>query len=245
MKYKIYSIILLSLLTLIPASSNAQVDIVGMGLSFIKNPSDLFFNLHLNTEDVSPNLSKRRFAFRINMTPALLPATMGSIAMKLRLTNNSGYVPQLDFSWGYGKMLALAMMSSEDAQPENKQYYYALTVTHRMNDRTRIYWGYKTSEFSILLKFKDPVKITEGSELSQLNFIAKDNFIFTGIEQKTDNYVYKGKEQVVIAQMGYGLESKKIIARLGVMSPHVEFGLDIFPESIFIFHPYWAYHWRF
>jgi hypothetical protein len=226
-------------------------DMTAIGLNILTDPSDLFFNLQHDAEDVSPNLAKRRFTTRINMFPSLLPATLGMLTMKIRFTNDSGYMPQIDLVGGYGELLALSMMSSGDKsdsgdsstpKPVSKSTYYGLTFTKKLNDKARIYFGMKSSEFALFVKLSEPIS---GTTTDSINFIAKDNFIYSGLELKTIKAQFNNREQVVIAQVGYGLERKKIVARVGIFSEHVEAGLDIFPEGAFVFHPFWAYHWRF
>jgi hypothetical protein len=45
--------------------------------------------------------------------------------------------------------------------------------------------------------------------------------------------------------MGYGLKYKKIVARLSAEYKHLQLGIDIFPEGLFVLHPYVSYIWQF
>lgn len=225
-------------------------EIIDLGLDFIENPGDLFFNLQQDIEDCTPlpagqieGLKKKYFGFRINVFPTLLPTSLGNISLKARFNSETIYIPQIVVVGGFGKILALSLIpsKSEDGEeipkPENNVYYYGLILSKTF-ENTILYLGVKYSEF--LLKVRLPKEIDfYGSTLSEINFNVNDTFLFTGIMLPT------GNKKIITAQMAYGLKYKKIVARLGAEYDHLQIGLDIFPEGLLVFHPYIAYKWQF
>jgi len=45
--------------------------------------------------------------------------------------------------------------------------------------------------------------------------------------------------------MGYGFNNKKIAARIMLSKKRLDLGTDIYPEGLFVIHPFIAYHWNF
>ena len=77
--------------------------------------------------------------------------------------------------------------------------------------------------------------------VSELNFKVADTFIFTGLVHQKDI----NKPSRLIVQMGYGFKYRKITSRIMVSKKHLDMGLDIYPEGLFVIHPFVAYHWNF
>ncbi|MFQ3675731.1 MAG: hypothetical protein SNJ64_04230 [Endomicrobiia bacterium] len=220
--------------------SGMPAEVIDFALNFVENPGDLFFSLEQSMEDVSP-LNKKWFGIRTNIFPTLLPFTLGNLSFKVRFNNETKNFPQIGIAAGYGKILALDMMPREKDTPvpENVNYYYGMTLSKTFEEKATVYLGAKYSQALLSVKLSSPVAIIGESKLSEINFKIDDVFYFTGITIKTS------PKRTVVAQMAYGPKYKKIVARVGVEGPSVEFGLDIFPEGLLVLYPYWAYHWRF
>ncbi len=214
-------------------------EIVDFALNFVENPSDLFFSLEQMMEDVSP-LNKKWFGIRTSIFPTLFPVTFGNLSFKTRFNKETANIPQVGLSAGYGKILALDFIpKGENAPtPESINYYYGLTLSKTFDSST-VYLGAKYSNSLLSVKLSSPVAIVGDVKFSEINFKVDDFFYFTGIT------ISVSSKRTVIAQMAYGPKYKKIVARVGVEGPNAEFGLDIFPEGLLVFYPYWAYHWRF
>jgi len=225
-------------------------EIIDLGLDFIENPGDLFFNLQQDIEDITPlpagqvNLPKKYFGFRINVFPTLLPTTLGNISLKARFNTETKYIPQFGIVGGLGRILALNMIPAKNdkgeeiPKPENNVYYYGLVLSKTF-ENTILYFGAKYSECMLNVKLPEEVEFY-GSTLSEIKFNLNDTFLFTGIMLPVGK-----KDKTITAHMSYGLKYKKIVARLGAEYKHLQLGLDIFPEGLFVFHPYIAYKWQF
>lgn len=225
-------------------------EIIDLGLNFIENPGDLFFNLQQDIEDCTPlpagqieGLNKKCFGFRFNLFPTFLPTTLGNLSLKVRFNKETEYIPQVDIVGGFGKLLVLNLIPSKSKdnkdipKPENNVYYYALVLSKTF-ENTILYLGTKYSEFSLKVTLPEEIEFY-GSKLSEINFNINDTFLFTGIVLPVN-----GRKRIT-AQMSYGLKYRKIVARLGAEYNHLQIGLDIFPEGLFVFHPYIAYKWLF
>ncbi len=225
-------------------------EIIDLGLNFIENPADLFFNLQQNIEDCSPipagqieGLKKKYFGLRTNVFPTLFPTSLVNISFKTRFNTETKYIPQIGLIGGVGRIIALSLIPSTNSngeeipKPENNVYYYGL-IFSKTFENTILYFGTKYSEF--FLKVKLPQEIDfYGSTLNEINFIVNDTFLFTGIMLPVDI------KKTIVAQMSYGIKYKKIVGRLGAEYNHLQIGVDIFPEGLLVLHPYIAYKWQF
>lgn len=217
-------------------SQNIPPEIVDLAVSFLENPSDLFFNLQQNIEDNSP-LKNKYFGIRTNLFPTLLPTTLGNLSIKVRFNNETDYIPQIGLAGGYGKMFVLDLIPS-DTKPENRNIFASIILSKTFNDHI-IFGGLKYSESLLKINFPEPIEFIPGSTMSEINFKMNDIFWYTGILANVS------KKKSIVAQMAYSPKYKKIVARLGADYNNLELGFDFFPEGMFVFHPYWAYHWRF
>ncbi|MEN3013446.1 MAG: hypothetical protein ABDH23_02380 [Endomicrobiia bacterium] len=216
-----------------------EEELIDAGFRFLENPADLFFNLGQNIEDTSPVLAKdfkgiknKYITIRTTILPVFLPVTLGNLAVKIRINSEKDYIPQVGFSFGFGRVLIFDFIPTEDIpKPQNMAYYYSLVISKTFED-TIIYLGTKYSEFSIKLKLSEQLEFY-GEKIDEFNFNANDIFLFSGI-------MLPKRNKVVFAQMGYGFKYRKIVARLAAEYNSVQLGLDIFPEGLLVLHPYFA-----
>jgi len=226
------------------ADSGAGVpqEVIDLGLKFLDDPGDFFFNLHSDNEDFSPVPTKRRGAIRFNFFPTFFPLTWGSLNLKVKLLNADGNIPQVDISGMYGDMLALrAIPSSDDGnsvKPVFNDYSVGLIISRAATEKTKIFGGGKYSAISMNVQLSTPV-VMGAFQMSSLGFQVADTFFFTGISHEV------GKDSFVVAQAAYGFKYKKIVSRIMMSHKHLELGMDIFPEGLFVFHPFLAWHWYF
>jgi hypothetical protein len=243
------SLFLLTCFAPSPASADDFADsalgreLIDLGLKFLDDPGDFFFNLHTNNEDVSPLPKDRHGAVRFNLFPTTLPFTWANLNGKVKLKNDSGGWPQIDLSAGYGNILALAALKSSgedgrEIKPSFTDYTLGLTASKSMNDKTRLFGGVKYASVNMDVTFSTPVALGSFS-MSSLHFKVADTSLFAGLSQQT------GDETYTVAQIGYGLKYNKITSRIMLCKPHFEMGLDIFPEGLLVLHPFMAWHWYF
>jgi hypothetical protein len=219
-------------------SSPIGKELINLGLKFLDNPGDFFYNLHSDNEDYSPVPSNRRGAVRFNFFPTFLPVTWGNLNMKVKVLDDRGCIPQVDLVGMYGDLLALRALDSGDVKPTFNDYSVGMVVSKGANPKTRIFGGLKYTVLNMDVQFSSPV-VSGSFEMTGLNFKIADTFIFSGLSHNT------GPEQYVVAQVGYGFAYKKIVSRIMVSHRHLELGMDIYPEGLFVFHPFLAWHWYF
>ncbi|MFC1501245.1 hypothetical protein ACFL58_02200 [Elusimicrobiota bacterium] len=212
-------------------------ELIDLGLRFLDNPADLFVNLHSNNEDFSPVPSRRNGAVRFNFFPTGFPITWGNLNFKFKVLNDKGKNPQVDIVGMYGDILLLDSLDT-DNQPTFSDISLGAVVSKRMNKKTRLYGGIKYSAVQMNVVLSTP-SVSGDFEISELDFSISDYFIFTGISHEPI------PDKFVTAQVGYGIKYSKIVSRLMVSHKHLDIGIDIFPEGLFVFHPFIAWHWYF
>lgn len=219
--------------------SDMQSDLIGLGMKFIESPSDFFMSLHHDNEDIFPVFADKHFSMRMNLLPAFLPFTAGGLSMKFKIINEQEYIPQIDLVACYGEILALRFIKfGEGSPPVFNTITYGFNFTKSTDDKTRLFIGGKITTLNFNLELPDPIDFDNdgNADLSELNVTAEDKFIFTGIEYHTRENKY------IVVQTGYGLETHKIISRIGMLYKVFELGLDIYPESMLVMHPFIGFH---
>jgi len=222
--------------------------IINLGLRFLDNPGDFIFNLHSDNLDFTPVLKNRHGTIRTNLFPSVLPTTWLNLNLKIKILSDGGYkpwIPQVDLIGQYGRMLAIDLAakyltenSTETVKPALTGYTCGLIFTKAVDETARLYVGVNYSYAGVNIKLDKPVEVGE-FKMSELNVAVADYFIFTGIENEIKENKY------VIGSLGYGLKSRKIVSRIAWYSKHLELGFNIYPEGLFVIHPFWAYHWYF
>jgi len=225
------------------ANSAVGRQLIDLGIKFLDDPGDFFFNLHTDNEDLSPLPKERNGSLRWNFFPTTLPFTWANLSAKVKIKNDSGYWPQIDLSAEYGNILALkAVKSSNDngqeIKPSFTDYSFGATASKVMNEKTRIFGGVKFASVNMDVTFSTPVVLGDFN-MSSLHFAVADTSFFMGLSQKTGDNCY------TVAQLGYGCKYNKITSRLMLVYPHLELGLDIFPEGLLVIQPFLAWHWYF
>lgn len=225
------------------ASSAIGKELINLGMKFLDNPGDFFFNLHLDNEDFSPVQSDRRGAVRFNFFPTFLPVTWGSLNVKVKVLNDRGYQPQVDLVAMYGDLLALRAIpsggdGSQEVKPAFSDYAFGAVVSKAVNDKTRLFGGLKFSSVNMDVSFSTPVASGD-FKIDSLKFKISDTFFTTGITHQS------GPQSQVVAQLGYGFKYKKFYSRIMSSHKHFEIGMDVYPEGLFVIHPFMAWHWNF
>jgi hypothetical protein len=77
-------------------------ELISLGLKFLDDPGDFFFNLHSDNEDFSPVTPGRHGSVRFNFFPTFIPATWGNLSGKVKLIGEGPNSPEIDFAGMYG-----------------------------------------------------------------------------------------------------------------------------------------------
>jgi hypothetical protein len=223
-------------------ASDVPPELIALGLKFLDDPGDFFFNLHTANEDYSPLPGDKRGSLRFNFFPTFIPTTWANLSAKAKITNEDGSWPQIDIAGSYGDLLALHALSAGDegnsVKPTFSDYSFGVIVSKQMEENTKLFGGIKYSSIQMDVAFSSP--IASGDFIvSEIKFDMADTFYYTGIAQHT------GKDRYIVGQLAYGPKYKKITSRLMVSNKHFEYGMDIFPEGVFVIQPFCGWHWNF
>lgn len=218
------------------ADSALGRELINLGLKFLDNPGDFFFNLHSDNEDFSPLPGSSHGSLRFNFFPTFLPVTWGNLSGKVKIFNERRNMPQIDLAFTYGDLLALRAFDSGDARPQFNDYAVGAVVSKAMDDTTRLFGGVKYSAVNMHVSFSTPV-VMGAFQTSAIDFQISDVFLLTGITHQTK------PDSAVVAQIGYGFKYNKIVSRIMLSRKHLELGMDIYPEGLFVVHPFMAWHW--
>ncbi|MCX7716690.1 MAG: hypothetical protein N2Z73_04665, partial [Endomicrobia bacterium] len=133
MKIIVLVVMFIYSITSFSITQDIMSELIDLGLNFIENPGDLFFNLQQDIEDCAPlpagqieGLKKKYFGFRVNLLPTFLPFTLGNIALKGRFNTETKYFPQIGVICGFGKILALNFIPNLSPKPQDNVLYYGL-----------------------------------------------------------------------------------------------------------------------
>lgn len=217
-------------------------ELVNIGLKFLDNPGDFFFNLHMSNEDFSPVPPKKHGDIRWNFAPTTFPLSWANLNLKVKVLGEKDFVPQIDAVGQYGDLLALRFLPSSDVEPSFKDYAAGLVFSKTVSEGTQFFWGGKYSNISMDVKLSSSSQVEFGQfQLSKISFDVRDTFLFAGLTHQKD----PANPTRLVAQMGYGLEYKKIVARVMISHAHYQWGIDVFPEGLFVVHPFAGWHWNF
>ncbi|MBU0951380.1 MAG: hypothetical protein KKH91_00935 [Elusimicrobia bacterium] len=225
------------------ASSDIGKEAINLGLKFLDNPGDFLFNLHSDNVDFTPVIKDKNVTLRTNFYPTTFPTTWLNMNLKVKILSDGGFspwVPQVDLLGEYGKMAVLDMVASSATKLSNSDYAIGVVVTKEVAENTRLYAGINYSKTELITNFDKPIEFG-AFKLSQLSVNVGDTFIFTGIE----NQVREDPPKRVVAHLGYGLKTKKVVSRVAWYTKNLELGFNIYPEGLFVVHPFLAWHWYF
>ena len=227
--------------------------VLDMATKFLDNPADFLFNLHSDMEDSIPVPAYRRAQLRFNFFPSFIPMAWPAFNLKIKILNEREWIPQIDIQGQYGQNAAVTvagnmMQSSKSSSstdtvttPSLYDYTYGIILTKKLSDKTRIFLGPKYSYVNLKAKFDPPIKLDESGtvKFTEFNISQGETFLFWGLEHKV------AKDRFVASQITYGLTYNKLVARITASSPHVEVGMNIYPEGVFVIHPFMGWHWYF
>lgn len=223
-------------------------EIVNLGLRFLDNPGDFLFNLHTDNVDFTPVIKEKKGTIRTNFYPTIFPATWANLNVKVKIISDGGikpWIPQIDISAQYGRMIAVDVVSNmmtkdstETVKSSFQDYCVGIIFTKSVEENTRLYAGFNYSNAFINVKLGEPIEFG-AFKMSELDVGVADYFIVTGIENQLR------KDKYVVAHLGYGINQGKIVSRVAWYHKHLELGFNIYPEGLFVVHPFMAWHWYF
>ncbi|MGC9070324.1 MAG: hypothetical protein ACP5IO_03335 [Elusimicrobiales bacterium] len=212
----------------------------------VSNPAAFFYDFQQDLEATSPLPCGKNFGLQTGLFPSLLPMGYLNGSLKISLHKEGRLavgVPQIDLIGGYQSMIlakVAAKQSKDIADTKFNGNYYGLLLTSSVTPKIRIFYGYKHSKMNAKLNFAEgsqPELL--GVKINDFNTGFEDDFIIVGIEtlKKVNNFWS--------IQLNYGLKENLITTKVSWYGKWFEFGINIYPEGVFVLHPTWNFHLNF
>ncbi len=235
-----------------PASAGVADEFQRMGLEIgtqiLTDPADFLFDIYLNNEDRSPLPIDKSWQLGTNIFPTLLPFGAVGLDGKTRLHREHGGWPQWQIGWGGWYFVPSSAIPADSASASLLGWHLSTQVAISADPRFRIFGGYEITQMrmNVELDFSsdDPADAATGTEL---NFQNSFSSLHTG---KTEHFLFMGAEALrsptkrLIAEVGYGIVSSKLIARITWASKYFDNGISFYPEGAFSFWPFWNFQVR-
>ncbi|MBI1979332.1 MAG: hypothetical protein HYS58_01055 [Elusimicrobia bacterium] len=223
----------------------------------LANPPLFMYEFQRNMESTNPLPPGKwigasyHFLGGILIVPLPDLTSAGNISGKLRLHAEGRMVPglpQLDVVGGYWSSLLTDMVVDKNATAADsdtkvtdaslKGSYYGVVMTSSLEPRVRLFWSYKFSKLDMKLDLNKEQDIL-GSKVKSFNGGMTEHTLSAGLE-----HAY-AKNRKWIIQGGYGMTNNLITTKVSWYMKYVEFGLSIYPESVFIMQPQLNFHLNF
>lgn len=195
------------------------------------NPAGFFYDIHQMGESVVPARVGKRGAITSQIFTTLLPFTMANINGRFNLWAEHPGIPQIEIFGGYSQMLALNFVDTESTEGEIAGSHYGVSLVQSIHPRARVQLAYEVSSLVGEVKFKKKPIEVYGTSLSNIKLTLEESFILTGVE------VARGNRKYLFTQMGFGLDSSRILARVIFSGPRWETGFTVYPEGPLVIYP--------
>lgn len=209
------------------------------------DPADFLFDTHLSSEDRTPLPVDKSWQLGMNIFPALLPFGRLGIDGKTRVKREHGGWPQLQLGWGYWNFIPSSALPADDFSAVLHGWHAGLQAAVSVDPRLRLFAGYEITQMRVDVDLNLDTAGQTGTELNLSNSFSS---LHTG---KTEHFLFMGGEMLrsptkrLIAELGYGIVSSKLIARITWASKYFDNGLSFYPEGAFAFWPFWNFQVRF
>ncbi|MBI2069410.1 MAG: hypothetical protein HYT79_02310 [Elusimicrobia bacterium] len=215
---------------------HAKLDFEGKGkaiaLEIATNPGGFLYDLHQLTESVQPTRMGRRLTVSSQLLPTLLPFTMGNLSGRFTLVHEHiGVSPQIELFGGYSQLLALTQVDSDDIDGKISGNHYGLSTVWSVHPKARVQVAYETSSLIGKATFKKKPLDVYGTKLTDIKITIKESFVLMGAE------LLRGERKYLFTQMGFGLESTKLMARVVFSGTTFDWGLTVYPEGALVIYP--------
>ncbi|MBI4738600.1 hypothetical protein HY772_03415 [Candidatus Woesearchaeota archaeon] len=219
----------------LPQAAQAKVDFeskaISIGLEIATNPGGFLYDLHQMGESVVPTRTGRRFTIGAQVLPALLPFTNGNVHGRFNLISEHGSFPQVELFGGVSKFMALDYVDTESVEGAVTGNHYGVSTMWSAHPKARIQLAYEISTLAGKVTFKKkPIEIY-GTKLSEIKVNIKESFVLVGAEVLRTNRKY------LFTQMGFGMESSRILARIVFVGRAFDWGFTVYPESPLVIYP--------
>ncbi|MFC1522800.1 hypothetical protein ACFL6Y_10365 [Elusimicrobiota bacterium] len=221
---------------LLPHSSHAEFDVVNklksVATEIATNPGGFLYDLHQMTESLAPTRTGRRLTINSQLMPSLFPFTFANVSGRFNVFNeHGGGIPQMEVFGGYSKMVALEFVDTDSTEGTVQGYHAGISIVDSIHPKARVQFGYQRSLLSGKATFKKKPIDVYGTSLSSIKVNIQEDFFIAGAE------ILRGNRKYMFTQMGFGLESSKIFARIVWVGRVWDWGLAVYPEGSLVVYP--------
>jgi len=214
---------------------------IGIGTGIISDPASFLYDLHQNMEDVTPSGVGRRLEFGTTLFPSFMPLAMLNGNAKYQVLREHGGIPQVDILGGGWTSLITKFVP--DVKVDWWGWNLGFLVSGTVDPRMRLFGGYEYSQMRASWDLKGKIKASSGLlDMSSLNTgdIGKAEHILT-----IGSEVLRGQDKLLVAQLGFGVTTQRLSARLTWKGNVFDSGITFYPEGSWVIWPFEAYRLKF
>jgi len=217
---------------------------IGIGTSIVSDPASFLYDLHQNMEDLTPSGVGRRLEFGTTLFPSFMPMAMLNGNAKVQALREHGGIPQVDILGGGWTSLITKFVP--DITVDWWGWNLGVLVTGTIDPRMRIFGGYEFSQMRASWDLKGKIKasssVSSGLDMTSLNTgdIGKTEHILT-----IGSEVLRGQDKLLVAQIGFGVTTQRLAARLTWKGNVFDSGITFYPEGSWVIWPFEAYRLKF
>jgi hypothetical protein len=246
MKGIVFKIMLLAGLVALPGAGSALTMMdraIGIGTGIVSDPAGFLYDLHQNMEDVTPSGVGRHVEFGTCLFPSFMPMAMLNGNAKVQVLREHGGIPQLDLLGGGWTSLITKFVP--DITVDWWGWNLGFLVSATVDPRMRLFGGYEYSQMRASWDLKGKIKADSKSgalDMTSLNTgdVGKTEHILT-----IGSEVLRGQDKLLVAQLGFGLTTQRLSARLTWKGNVFDSGITFYPEGSWVLWPFEAYRLKF
>ncbi|HAW49600.1 TPA: hypothetical protein DCX16_01415 [bacterium] len=203
---------------------------------------EVLFDLEIDSSDLSGLPKDKRFKLSFNLLPFTIPPIFPNISIKGRVFKEKKRMPQVAFSLNYGEILGLRLAEKIDDVERARCYTYGagLILKKTLKSDISLFSGVKKigGKSEVFLKEKGTGTGWFSLEDIPINVRLNEYAFFTGL------YILRGKNGFWSVTSGIIPGKKKLFSKIELgFRKHWVFGLGIYPEGTFVFHPTLGLRW--
>ena len=246
-KKKLLLSALLAGLVALPVAGRADMTsrAISIGTGIATDPASFLYDLHQNMEDMSPSPVGRRVDVGTVLFPSFLPLAMINGNGKIQVLREHGGIPQFDLLGGGWTSLVTKFIP--DVKVDWWGWNLGFLVTGTVDPRMRLFFGYEMSQLKAGWDLTGPNEIKDSSSSTGL----KASSLNKGDIGKTEHILVLGSEVLrardnfLVAQLGFGLTTQRLSAKLTWRGNIFDSGITFYPEGSWIIWPFEAWRLKF
>ncbi len=203
---------------------------------------EMLFDLEIDSSDLSGLPQNKRLKLCFNLLPFTIPPIFPNVSIKGRIVNEKEKIPQILVSLNYGEVIGLRLAEKIEDVKRARCYTYGagIILKKTLKSDISLFSGVKKigGKSEVSLKEKGTGTGWFSLEDIPINVGLDEYAFFTGL------YVLRGKNGFWSVTSGIIPKRKKLFSKIELgFGKHWVFGLGIYPEGTFVFHPLLGLRW--